>query len=130
MINPTRFLSSAALALSLTMPLSGRAQTPAASPAKPVYVVAFVDFAPSSQEKGRSLLRDYAADACRAPGAQRFEVVQELALPNHFTLLEVWNDEAARQAYEYADRTRQFRAEIQPLIGSPFIERLGQLDRP
>ena len=75
-------------------------------------------------------MRDYAADARHAAGAERFEVVRELALPNHFTILEVWNDEAAWQAYAYADRTKRFRAEIQPLIGSPFTERLGQLDKP
>ena len=130
MLHPTRLLSGVALTLCLAAPLAARSQTPAPSPDQPVYVVAFVDFAPSFQEKGLGLLRDYAADARRAPGVVRFEVVRELALPNHFTLLEAWDDEASRQAYEYGVRTRQFRAEIQPLIGSPFVERLGHPEKP
>ena len=128
--HPTRLLFSAAFTLCLALPMTARAQAPAPTPSQPVYVVAFVDFAPDFQEKGLSLLRAYAADARCAPGAIRFEVVRELALPNHFTLLEAWDGEASRQAYEYGARTKQFRAEIQPLIGSPFVERLGHLEKP
>ena len=130
MMNPTRFRSVAAVTLCLAALATARAQTPAPSPSQPVYVVAFVDFAPNFQEKGLSLLRDYAADARRAPGVIRFEVVRELSFPNHFTLLEAWEDEASRQAYEYGERTKRLRAEIQPLIGSPFAERLGHLEKP
>ena len=57
-------------------------------------------------------------------------MVREIFPPNHFTLLEAWDSEASWQAYEYGARTRQFRAEIQPWIGSPFIERLGHLEKP
>ena len=90
MIYPTRLLSSATFALCLAAPMAARAQapSPAPLPREPVYVVAFVDFVPNFQEKGLSLLRDYAAEARRAPGAIRFEVVRELASPNHVMLLE------------------------------------------
>ena len=130
MIHPTRLLSAAALTLCLSAPAASRAQAPAPSPGQPVYVVALVDFIPDFQEKGLGLLRDYAAEARHAPGAIRFEVVREIFPPNHFTLLEAWDNEASRQAYEYGVRTKQFRADIQPLIGSPFTERLGHLEKP
>ena len=130
MIHSTRLLFGAAFTLCLTMPMVARAQTPAPAPSQPVYVVALVDFIPDFQEQGLGLLRDYATEARRAPGAIRFEVVREIFPPNHFTLLETWDGEASRQAYEYGVRTKQFRADIQPLIGSPFTERLGHLEKP
>ena len=128
--HPTRVLSVAVSILCLAAPVAARAQTPSPSPSRPVYVVALVDFIPDFQEKGLGLLRDYAAEARRAPGAIRFEVVREIFPPNHFTLLETWDSEASRQAYVYGARTKQFRADIQPLIGSPFTERLGHLEKP
>lgn len=128
MIYSTRWLAGAALMLCLAMPTVAQSRKPV--PKQPVCVVAFVDFAPDFQERGLSLLQDYATAARRAPGATRFEVVRELALPNHFMLLESWSDEASRQAYEYGTQSKRFRADIQPLIGSPFTERLGHVEQP
>ncbi len=100
-----------------------RAQTPPAS--DPICVVAFVDVDPKQAEQALTLLRAYGDASRRAPGARRFEVLRELARPNHFTLLETWDNEAARQAHGVSETTKQFRTRLQPLLGSPFDERLS-----
>ncbi len=104
-----------------------RAQTPASTPpaADPVCVVAFVDVDPKQAEQVLALLRAYGDASRPAAGTRRFEVLRELARPNHFTLLEAWDNEAARQAHEVSEATRQFRARLQPLLASPFDERLS-----
>ena len=104
-----------------------RAQTPASAPstADLVYVVAFVDVDPRQADQALAMLRAY-GDACRhAPGARRFDVLRELARTNHFTLLEAWDSEAARQEHEVSEAAKQFRARLQPLLASPFDERLS-----
>ena len=104
-----------------------RAQTPASVPpaADSICVVAFVDVDPKQADQVLALLRAYGNASRRAPGAGRFEVLRELARTNHFTLLETWDSEAARQAHETSEVTKQFRAWLQPLLASPFDERLS-----
>ncbi len=93
--------------------------------ADPICVVAFVDIDPKQADEVLALLRVYGDASRRAPGVRRFEVLRELARPNHFTLLETWDSEAARQAHEVSEATKQFRARLQPLLASPFDERLS-----
>ena len=95
-----------------------------------VYVIAHVDVVPASVDAASAWLKAYATTCRRAPGAQRFEVLRETGRRNHFTLVEVWQDEAARQGNEAALETRRFREELQPMLGSPFDERLQQLAPP
>ena len=62
------------------------------------------------------------------PEPFEIEVLEELGRPNHSTVVEVW---ASRQAYEdhlAADHTRAFRNKLQPMLGSPFDERLHRLN--
>lgn len=104
-----------------------RAQTPASTSftVGQVYVIAFVDVDPKQADQALAMLRAY-GDACRhAPGARRFEVLRELARANHFTLLETWDSEAARQEHEVSEAAKQFRTRLQPLLASPFDERLS-----
>lgn len=95
-----------------------------------VYVVAHVDVVPSSADTALALLKTYGASCHQVSGAQRFEVLRQVGRPNHFTLVEVWQSEAARQANEESAATRRFRDQLQPLLGSPFDERLQQLAQP
>ena len=105
--------------------------TPSVSPAETVvYVVAHVDVIPPAAVAALALMKSYAAICREAPGARRFEVLREAGRMNHFTLLEVWADEAARQANEATAATRRFREQLQPMLGSPFDERLQQLAQP
>ena len=100
------------------------------SPGQPSYVVAHIDVVPPSADAALPLLQAYVATCRRAPGARRFEVLREAGRPNHFTLVEVWESDAARQANEATAATRRFREQLYPLLGGPFDERLQQLAQP
>lgn len=94
-----------------------------------IVVVIHVDALPPSTAAGRDLLKRYAEAARKDPGATRVEVFEELARPNHSTIVATW---ASRRAYDdhlAADHTRAFRAELQPMLGSPFDERLHRQPR-
>jgi quinol monooxygenase YgiN len=41
----------------------------------------------------------------------------------------VWKDQAAFDAHLASPKTREFRNKIDPLLGSPFDERLHRLDQ-
>ena len=103
---------------------------PSIIPAEAAYVVAHVDVVPNSADAALALLKAYAATCRQVAGARRFEVLREAGRPNHFTFVEVWESEAARQANEASEATRRFRAQLYPLLGSPFEERLQQLAQP
>lgn len=100
-----------------------------ADPAEPITVVTHVDVIPPFTEAGRDLLKQFTTASRQDAGATRVEVFEELARPNHSTVVEIW---ASRQAYEThlaADHTRAYRAKLQPMLGSPFDERLHHQTR-
>jgi quinol monooxygenase YgiN len=83
--------------------------------------------APTGLGQAEGILRKFAADSRKVPGCERFELLQQSDRGNHFALVEVWRDQAAFDAFTAADQTRQFRTQIQPLLGSPFDERLHHI---
>jgi quinol monooxygenase YgiN len=92
-----------------------------------LYVVTHVDVMPKFTDAARDLLKQFAVDSRKDAGAVRIEVLEELGRPNHSTVVEIW---ASRQAYEdhlAADHTKAYRAKLQPMLGSPFDERLHRL---
>jgi quinol monooxygenase YgiN len=94
---------------------------------EPLYVVTHVDVMPKFTDAGRELLKQFAAESREDTGAVRIEVLEELGPPNHSTIVEIW---ANRQAYEdhlATDHTKAYRAKLEPMLGSPFDERLHRL---
>jgi quinol monooxygenase YgiN len=92
-----------------------------------LYVVTHVDVMPKFTDAARDLLKQFAVDSRKDAGAVRIEVLEELGRPNHSTVVEIW---ANRQAYEdhlAAEHTKAYRAKLQPMLGSPFDERLHRL---
>ena len=88
-----------------------------------VYVVTHVDVIPPRKEDGLAALK-ILGDAGRAgAGNVRFEVVQQASRPNHFTVVEVWNDAKAAEAHSMADATRRFRDALGPMSGALYDER-------
>jgi quinol monooxygenase YgiN len=92
-----------------------------------LYVVTHVDVMPQHAAEGAALLCDFAIEARRDPGVVRIEIFEEAGRPNHFTMLDVWESRQAFEAHESAAHTRRFREKLQPLLGSPFDERLHRL---
>jgi quinol monooxygenase YgiN len=89
-----------------------------------VVVVVHVDVIPDSLRAGLACLRTYAADARQDPGARRIQLLQQIDRPNHFTIVEEWASQAAYNSHIGLAQTRHFRDAIQPMLGSPFDERV------
>jgi len=94
-----------------------------------LYVVAFVDIAGAGPKLDESiqLLREFVADSLKDPGAIRIEFLQQDNRHNHFALVEVWQSREAFEAHLGLAHTKQFREKVQPMLGSPFDERLHVL---
>ncbi|MGH7907246.1 MAG: putative quinol monooxygenase [Candidatus Binataceae bacterium] len=92
-----------------------------------LYVVTHVDVVPKHAAEGEKILREFAAAIRDEAGLIRFEVLQEIARPNHFTISSAWESAQVFEAHVGAVRTRKFREALHPLLGSPFDERLHRL---
>jgi quinol monooxygenase YgiN len=92
-----------------------------------IYVVTHVDLAPNYAADGAKLLQKFASDSHQDKGVVRFELLQDLSRKNHFTIMGVWENHAAFDGHLEADHTKQFRDKLQPMLGSPFDERLHSL---
>lgn len=95
---------------------------------KGLYVVTHVDVAGGGNlAEPLRLVREFVADSRQDAGVIRFEAFQQEGHPNHFTIFEVWQSRKAFDAHSVAEHTRRFRQALQPMLGSPFRERLHRL---
>lgn len=102
----------------------------AAEPTGRVYVITHIDLTPNNTEAGVALTRQYAAATLKEKSCTRFEILQQDGRPNHLTLVATWKDRQAFDAHDGAPWTKQYREKMQPLIGSPWDERLHALVLP
>jgi len=105
----------------------GQAKAQESSKKGQIYVVTHVDSVPNDAASATKLLQQYAVDTRKEKGAVRIEVYVQISRTNHYAIVEVWQDQQAFDAHLAAAHTKQFREQIQPLLGSPFDERLHQL---
>jgi quinol monooxygenase YgiN len=96
---------------------------PAAVPPHAVYGVMHVDTIPSPQTNGVMLLERLADASRKENGNLRFEILQHVMRPNHFTVVELWRDQKAADAHAVAPHTKQFRDVLLPILGSPYDDR-------
>jgi quinol monooxygenase YgiN len=124
--NPVAFISLTIPALLLVLfGLAGSAQ--AQDSRKQVTVITHVDILGGGNvDKGTQLLKQFVADSHDDPGFVRFEILQDAAHKNHFTLVEVWRDEQSFDAHENTDHTKHFRTDLFPILGSPFDQRVNR----
>jgi quinol monooxygenase YgiN len=87
-----------------------------------IYVVAHVDTV-GGQADAPGLLTRLAEASRKEQGCLRFDVVQHTMRANHFTVIEIWENQRARDAHAAAVHTRQYRDGLQPMSGSPLDER-------
>jgi quinol monooxygenase YgiN len=99
------------------------------TPGNNVYVVTHVDIAgtPAIVAEATRLLKEFSADSQKDSGVVRFELLLQDGRLNHFTIVSVWQTRDAFEAHAGAEHTRRFREKIQPMLGSPFDERLHGL---
>ena len=101
-----------------------------ASAQEPVHVITHIDLMPAGTATGVTLLKQFAAATLKEKDCLRFEILQQDGRPNHLTLVAAWKDKAAFDAHDSAPYTKEFREKMQPLIGSPWDERLHQIIKP
>jgi quinol monooxygenase YgiN len=93
-----------------------------------LYVVTHVDvLGPSGAAEAAKMLHQFAIDSRQDPGSVRFEVLRDPDRLNHFTMVEVWRTRQDFESHLAASHTRAFREKLQPMLGSPFDERLHKL---
>lgn len=117
-----RILRTSVALMLISLPFAGASRGQGAG--DKLFVVTHVDLTPNNAAEGSKLLQQFTADSRHDPGVVRFELLQDNARPNHFTLVEVWENAKAFEAHESAEHTKSFREKLQPMLGSPFDERL------
>jgi quinol monooxygenase YgiN len=91
-----------------------------------VWVVTHVDVPPSSKDQTIAELKTLSEASRKDAGNLMFEVVQQSNRPNHFTVVEVWQDHNAFDAHGVAEHTRRFRTNLGPMLGAPHDDRFYQ----
>jgi quinol monooxygenase YgiN len=90
------------------------------------YVLTHADAIPPAKDEATTSLQQLAEASRKDEGNWRLEVLQQRSRQNHFTIVEIWQDQQAFEAHTMAAHTRQFRERFQPLTGSLYDERLYQ----
>ena len=113
-----------AMVLLALLGLAGKAFAQEAGARDKIYVVTHVDVVPTEAAAGTKLLKQYVEDSRKDKGAVRVEAYIQVSRVNHFSVVEVWENRQALDAHEAAAHTKKFREQIDPLLGSPYDERL------
>jgi len=93
-----------------------------ASDRQTVYVIAHVDVSNDPAVPG--LLQRLAEASRKEQGNLRFDVLQHTMRANHFTVIEAWENEKARETHATSAHARQYRDSLAPFLGSPLDERV------
>ena len=115
-----KLLSQLFALLALTLAMT---QVVTAQDNTPVFSVAYVEIKPSSAEQAISLLRTYATASQAESGNLRFQILQRTGRPNHFAILDAWEDQRALDDHAATAHTRDFRDSLEALLYSPYDER-------
>jgi quinol monooxygenase YgiN len=91
-----------------------------------VYVVAYLEVMPPSSDQAAALLRQYREASRTDAGHLRLEVLRQSSRPDHFAVVELWQDQQAFEAHVMAAHARQCRETLQSLRVSPYDERSHQ----
>jgi quinol monooxygenase YgiN len=89
-----------------------------------IWVITHVDVPPPSKDACIAELKTLTDASRKDSGSLMFEVVQQTNRPNHFTVVEIWKDAKAFDAHGTADHTRRFRANLGPMLGAPYEDRV------
>jgi quinol monooxygenase YgiN len=92
--------------------------------AQPVYIVTYMEVAPSAASEARKLVLAYSSEARKAAGAVQIDALQRISQPGHFALIEQWQSQGAKQAFATTDPVTKFRAALNPLQSAAYDERI------
>ena len=88
-----------------------------------IYAVTHVDVGPPNREKTIGILKTAAEASRKENGNLTFDALQQSARTNHFEVVEVWKNRKAEDANEIAPDTKDYRAQLAPLIGARYDRR-------
>jgi len=88
-----------------------------------VYVVTHVDVPGNVRDKILPALEVLSEQSRKEAGNLRFDVSYQKNRTNHFTVMEVWKDQAANDTHELAAHTRAFRGALTPITGALYDQR-------
>jgi quinol monooxygenase YgiN len=97
-----------------------------AQTSKNVYIVTHIDVMPNFSDGAGKAIQKYAAASRKEKGAVSVEGLVQDGRPNHFTIVEVWQNREAFEAHAGKAYSREFREALQPMLGAPFDERLHE----
>ncbi len=86
-------------------------------------VVTHVDVPPPRRDETEILLKRLAEDSRKDEGNVRYDIYQQNARTNHFTIFAAWKDAKAFDSHEMKPHTRQFRDAMGPMLGALYDER-------
>jgi quinol monooxygenase YgiN len=98
---------------------------PAHAQGSAVYLATYVDVLPNAAVSGAALLKRYRDASRKEAGNLRFDVLQEIARPDRFAILEVWKDKAALDDHDKATTKLHFRDSLKAIQSAPYDERVG-----
>ena len=88
-----------------------------------VHVVTHVDVPGAVRDKILPALEALSEQSRKEAGNLRFDVSYQKNRTNHFTVMEVWKDQAANDVHELAAHTRAFRGALTPITGALYDQR-------
>jgi quinol monooxygenase YgiN len=95
--------------------------------AKNVYIVTHIDVMPAFSDGAGKAIQKYAAESRKDKGAIGIEGLVQDGRPNHFTIVETWQNREAFEAHAGTAHAHEFRDTLQPMLGAPFDERLHEV---
>jgi len=89
-----------------------------------IFVVTHVDIVPPNTAEGTKLVQQYVADSRKDKGFVRIEAGAQISRVNHISIVEVWQNQKTFDEHVASAHTKEFRRQIDPMLGSPYDERL------
>jgi quinol monooxygenase YgiN len=92
-------------------------------PSGATVAISHVDVIPPKKDDGVGALKTLADPTRKDNGNLRFDVYQQKARPNHFTVIEVWRNQKAADAHETGAHTKDFRKVLGSATGALYDQR-------
>jgi quinol monooxygenase YgiN len=103
--------------------LATGAKDSAALPRGATVAISHVDVIPPKKDDGVAALKALAEPTRKDNGNLRFDVYQQKARPNHFTVIEVWRNQKAADDHEVGTHTKDFRKALGSATGALYDQR-------
>lgn len=94
-----------------------------APPTGAIYGITHFAILPDRVDEFRAALLKYTEATRQAAGNLRYFPAQDTSRPNHFSVVEMWKDQASEDTYEAARPSKEFRASWAPITGPHYDRR-------